>query len=124
MQDPALEASAAPPSLPSASLLLGRDLRKILEAAAAAKRQESILLAPDEMQTMLTQLGMVCAGPDPDQRDCTLWHQPSPRLFVSIPSQISGPDLARAIWHAGAREARREIREARQAYLRALSTDH
>lgn len=97
--------------------MYGTALTEAIKASAAAKRHETILLTELEVEALLTQLGMVCAGPDPDQRDLNLWHQPHQPLFISLPSRVSGPDLARTIWHAGAREARRQIREARERYL-------
>jgi hypothetical protein len=71
---------------------------------------------------MLEHIGFDEIGEDPDARDYHLYHIDLTSICISVPEAGCSPkDLVKLIWHAGAAAARREIRTAREAYLRALA---
>jgi hypothetical protein len=71
---------------------------------------------------LLLDLGFECIGIDPDAQDHHLYAQPTgDALLISVPAAgCSSRDIARLIFHAGARAARKDIATAHQAFLASI----
>jgi hypothetical protein len=75
-----------------------------------------------ETLALLKNLDFEDIGEDPEARDHHLYHIDLTSICISVPKAGCSPkDLVKLIFHAGARAARREIRTAHEAYLRAIA---
>lgn len=73
-------------------------------------------------EQLLIELGFQNRGPDPDQREYTLWSQDfSGGITISVPSKLRCGQIANTIFHAGETSARQKIAQAREAYLAAFT---